>query len=405
MEAVGKYEFNGAGEDELSFRKGDTLKVLSTEDDWYKAELLGDEGYVPKNYIEMKSPSWFRGNLSRAESEATLMEQDLGSFLIRTSQSAKNEFSLSVRHEEDVQHFKVLRDGKGHYFLWSEKFSSLNSLVDYYRQTSISKSSQIYLRDGSSESKGGYGASMMASPSTAGPGFTDPAANFKKSSFTPPPTLMLKPLQRQAHIDAPMQRQAYNEAPMQRQAYNEAPMQRQAYNEAPMQRPSYNEAPMQRPSYSEAPMQRQPFNPHAAANDAPMQRQTFKLHAPANEVPMQRHPYNPHAGVNDAPMQRNRYSPHPSASEAPTQRHPYGPPLAAMAEAQPAFRKLSECPPMPVRQVRALFDFVAEMNDELGFRMGDVIELVDQPDPSWWKGCLRGQVGLFPSNYVMPFKP
>ncbi|GCC37091.1 hypothetical protein chiPu_0015592 [Chiloscyllium punctatum] len=113
MEAVAKYEFNGAGEDELSFKKDDILKVLSTEDDWYKAELHGHEGFVPKNYIDINVP----------------------------------------RHEEDVQHFKVLRDGKGHYFLWSEKFDSLNKLVEYYKVSSISKTTQIYLRESKKEAK------------------------------------------------------------------------------------------------------------------------------------------------------------------------------------------------------------------------------------------------------------
>ncbi|GCB86330.1 hypothetical protein scyTo_0027010, partial [Scyliorhinus torazame] len=56
-------------------------------------------------------------------------------------------------HEDDVQHFKVLRDGKGHYFLWSEKFDSLNKLVEYYKGSSISKTTQIYLRDSKKEAK------------------------------------------------------------------------------------------------------------------------------------------------------------------------------------------------------------------------------------------------------------
>lgn len=56
-------------------------------------------------------------------------------------------FTLISRHEDDVQHFKVMRDNKGNYFLWTEKFPSLNKLVDYYRTTSISKQKQIFLRD------------------------------------------------------------------------------------------------------------------------------------------------------------------------------------------------------------------------------------------------------------------
>ena len=55
--------------------------------------------------------------------------------------------SLPLRFGNDVQHFKVLRDGAGKYFLWVVKFNSLNELVDYHRTTSVSRNQQIFLRD------------------------------------------------------------------------------------------------------------------------------------------------------------------------------------------------------------------------------------------------------------------
>lgn len=70
-----------------------------------------------------------------------------GAFLIRESESAPGDFSLSVKFGNDVQHFKVLRDGAGKYFLWVVKFNSLNELVDYHRSTSVSRNQQIFLRD------------------------------------------------------------------------------------------------------------------------------------------------------------------------------------------------------------------------------------------------------------------
>lgn len=54
---------------------------------------------------------------------------------------------LTPRFGNDVQHFKVLRDGAGKYFLWVVKFNSLNELVDYHRSTSVSRNQQIFLRD------------------------------------------------------------------------------------------------------------------------------------------------------------------------------------------------------------------------------------------------------------------
>ena len=48
---------------------------------------------------------------------------------------------------DQVQHFKVLREASGKYFLWEEKFNSLNELVDFYRTTTIAKRRQIFLCD------------------------------------------------------------------------------------------------------------------------------------------------------------------------------------------------------------------------------------------------------------------
>ncbi|CAN7975328.1 unnamed protein product, partial [Ixodes persulcatus] len=53
-------------------------------------------------------------------------------------------------------------------------------------------------------------------------------------------------------------------------------------------------------------------------------------------------------------------------------------------------------------QVRALFPFVAQHEDELSFQKGQVVTVLSKEDPSWWKGELGGHVGLFPSNYVEP---
>ncbi|KAG2464315.1 GRB2B protein, partial [Polypterus senegalus] len=243
MEAVGKYDFTATAEDELTFRKGDILKILGNQDDWFKAELHGHEGYVPRNYIEQRTPSWFHETITRQNAEEMLIKKELGSFLIRGSQSSPGEFSISVRHDLDVQHFKVMKDGKGNYFLWTEKFPSLNKLVDFYKTSSISKHKQIFLREGT----------------------RDELQQSKRGS-----------LEERAG----------------------------------------------------------PF------------------------------------GIPPNPMQSRRPSDIPSQQAG------------------------------GVMRVRALYDFSAEEVDELGFQHGDVIEVLDRSDPSWWKGRLRGQVGLFPSNYI-----
>ncbi|KAK5855856.1 hypothetical protein PBY51_007496 [Eleginops maclovinus] len=286
MEARGKYDFAATAEDELSFKKGDTLKVLSPQADWYKAEINGEEGFVPQNYIEMQTPGWFQENASRNAAEDILRHKDVGDFVIRGCQSSPGDFSISVKHESDVQHFKVMKDNKGQYFLWSEKFTSLNKLVEFYKSTSISKTREIYLKDGSTDSKS-------------------------------PPTV---PMAKRGSL------------------------------------------PEQR-------------NMPAAIVTSPRRASD----QPHNQLAKR-------AGLEE----RAHTIGHTGRSS----------PIRAGFPPQRA----SETLPPPQRassiQVKALYDFIAEEQDELGFSTGDIIEVLDRSDASWWRGKLRGKSGLFPANYT-----
>lgn len=53
-----------------------------------------------------------------------------------------------------------------------------------------------------------------------------------------------------------------------------------------------------------------------------------------------------------------------------------------------------------VSRVRALFDFVPSEAGELQFRKGDIIAVMESVYKDWWKGSLKGQIGIFPLNYV-----
>ncbi|CAJ1052936.1 GRB2-related adapter protein 2b [Xyrichtys novacula] len=239
MEATAKYDYEASDSDELSFRKEERLKILKTTGNWFKAELNGAEGFVPKNFIDIHLPSWYQEDCSRSDAQEKLTSQPVGAFIIRGSQnSTPRDFSLSVRHVEDVQHFKVLRDSRGQYYLWSEKFSSINQLVEYYKHISISKETQIFLRE------------------------------------------MQPPQKRRVRMKPP----------------------------------------------------------------------------------------------------------------------PPAPPLPDRSPV-PAPRKLKSS---PKQRVRALYGFYAEEMDELDFDAGDIITVLDCSHNAWWRGELRGKIGLFPSNYTKP---
>lgn len=159
MEALAKHDFVTTQKDELSFKKGDIVKIMTTdyENQWHTAEINGCTGLVPANYLTMKPQEWWFQRCRQVETEKFLLSKTHdgnqfihldGAFLIRESEATRpGDFLLSVKiSDHQVEHFKVLRDGAGKYFLWVVKFNSLNQLVEYHKTSSVSRSKQIYLR-------------------------------------------------------------------------------------------------------------------------------------------------------------------------------------------------------------------------------------------------------------------
>ncbi|XP_066490567.1 intersectin-2 isoform X1 [Tiliqua scincoides] len=55
---------------------------------------------------------------------------------------------------------------------------------------------------------------------------------------------------------------------------------------------------------------------------------------------------------------------------------------------------------VPVCQVIAMYDYMANNEDELSFSKGQLINVLNKDDVDWWQGEINGTSGLFPSNYV-----
>lgn len=65
-------------------------------------------------------------------------------------------------------------------------------------------------------------------------------------------------------------------------------------------------------------------------------------------------------------------------------------------------------PPKPQREYcRVEYPYAPQNEDELELKVGDIITIhtTELPDKGWWKGELRGKVGVFPDNFVKLIAP
>jgi len=73
---------------------------------------------------------------------------------------------------------------------------------------------------------------------------------------------------------------------------------------------------------------------------------------------------------------------------------------AATKRAPPPPPALKPKPKPAVNYVVALFDFAAQAEGDLDFKVGDRIEVVERTDSTedWWTGRLDGRTGVFPGT-------
>lgn len=60
-------------------------------------------------------------------------------------------------------------------------------------------------------------------------------------------------------------------------------------------------------------------------------------------------------------------------------------------------------PPKPIRELcRVIYAYSPNNEDELKLVEGDIVTVLSKelPDKGWWKGELKGRIGVFPDNFV-----
>ena len=51
-------------------------------------------------------------------------------------------------------------------------------------------------------------------------------------------------------------------------------------------------------------------------------------------------------------------------------------------------------------EVVVLYEYTAQLPDELNLKVGDVVTKVERMEGGWWRGDLAGKRGMFPDNFV-----
>jgi len=134
-----------------------------------------------------------------------------------------------------------------------------------------------------------------------------------------------------------------------------------------------------------------------ASKPAPKPAPPAPKHAPEPEPVYEPEP-EPEAEAEPEPEPAFEPEPTYNTYEEPAEEQPaYDEPVDAYAEEPVDEPKADTSYP----QARALYDYAAETETDLSFAEGDIINILEDTDPSgWWKGELNGAEGFFPSNYV-----
>ncbi|XP_070698156.1 SH2 domain-containing adapter protein F-like isoform X2 [Pempheris klunzingeri] len=112
--------------------------TTSTTADSTTLRLVGDTPPLLGERVDPSVPLerqvWYHGTLSRSDAEALLTLCKESSYLVRNSQSCRNDYSLSLRSCKGFMHMKFTQSADGRYVLGenSPPFSTIPEVIHYY---------------------------------------------------------------------------------------------------------------------------------------------------------------------------------------------------------------------------------------------------------------------------------
>eukprot|EP00041_Stephanoeca_diplocostata_P021051 m.483255 g.483255 ORF g.483255 m.483255 type:complete len:792 (+) comp21724_c0_seq1:268-2643(+) len=125
--------------------EGDTDSLASEASGWGGG--IGADGRATK----LQAPSWHEGFLliGKRETEALLVNYEVGSYLIRESSTDKGSFALAVRDDAGISHFRIDQERGMLYIVGSKhRFKLLQDLVEFYRGPGRDNVLPVKLRSG-----------------------------------------------------------------------------------------------------------------------------------------------------------------------------------------------------------------------------------------------------------------
>ncbi|XP_029973389.1 tyrosine-protein kinase BTK [Salarias fasciatus] len=157
MTVIAEYSYTPKTFQDLELRKDEEYTILDMSDDnWWRArDKLGNEGYIPSNYVvEAKNGlekfNWYCKNMNRSQAEQLLKTENKdGGFLVRDSSKAgKYTVSLLTKSGGEssgsCRHYNICTTAQGQFYL-AEKhnFETIPELINYHQHNAAGMVSRL----------------------------------------------------------------------------------------------------------------------------------------------------------------------------------------------------------------------------------------------------------------------